>query len=143
MSSLGTADAGIVFVFARVAGHLAEGAACTPERAAEVLTSNAPLLGDGVLSPDRLASFAETVNRIEAEEETTQGLQNRNGNRNLIWIHTQRRHFESEGEDGISYKKQDDHLEGFLRRDSLAGLSKPREGHSGHDLGLHDLVTTH
>ncbi len=90
-----------------------------------------------------MAGSAETVNRIQAEEKTTQGLQYRNGNRNLKWVHIHRRHFESGGEDGISYKKQDHDLEGFLRRDSLAGLSKPGEGHSGHDLSLHDLVTPH
>lgn len=57
----GIAGSGVILVFSRVTGHLADGAAAAPEGAAQILATNTMLLGDGVLSSHALAGLAEAI----------------------------------------------------------------------------------
>lgn len=140
MTRLGATGMWIVLVLASVASHLGEGAACAPEGAAEVLASNTTLFWDGVLVPDRLTSFAETINGPKTEEKGTNRFHNRNRNRYLGRFHAQSCKLEGGGEDGVRSKEHQNHLECVLCRDSLARLSEPSKRHASHDLRLQDLV---
>jgi hypothetical protein len=129
----GIAGSGIILVFPRVTGHLADGAAAAPEGATQILATNATLLGDGVLSSHALAGLDETVYRPPKKEQGPQVLHHRDGNRNFC-IEPGRRDFEGNGEDEVGHHQHDHHLEGILGGHALAGRAEPGEGHAGHDL---------
>jgi len=141
----GTADARVVLVLTRVAGHLAEGAAGTKEGAATVLAPHTLFLGDGVLAPHALAGLAEAVERPNAKQTATDHLHHRDINRNIHRIYQARirinrevalrRELHGAGKDYVGHIKHHHNLEGDLGPCALAGLTEPGKGHTGHDLG--------
>ena len=131
----GTAHPGVVFVLARVPGHLADGAAGTPQRAAQVLASRAPFLGDGVLAADALAGLAEAINGPPGKEEPPHRLHHRDVRRDRLFRVVQRGDLEGCVEDRVGPHEQEHHLEGVLGGDALTGFSEPGQRQPGHDLG--------